>query len=93
MKVFQTKRVRVVVDVQLKALLRLPTAGRRRRGQDLTCDACGEEIAEETFLGGFAEGHPNMLLHERCVPEADKARLLKPVQAQHPQHQNGRKAY
>lgn len=82
MNVNERKTVRFRSNVTLTALLRLPAEGRRRRGQNMTCDACGRQIDDEFFLGGFATGHKNMLLHESCVPEADKARLLK-TEARH----------
>ena len=44
---------------------------------DMTCAACGEQVTDERFLGGFAKGVPNMILHRGCVSDADKARLLK----------------
>jgi hypothetical protein len=46
-------------------------------GMDMTCAACGEQVTDERFLGGFAKGVPNMILHRGCVSDADKARLLK----------------
>lgn len=70
-------RVKRRIDVQFKAMVRLPTKGRRERGQNLTCAACGKEIEEDHFLGGFADGHPNMLLHEGCVSDEDKRRLAR----------------
>jgi len=77
MLVNDTKTVRFRNNVRLKALLRLPAQGRRDRGQNMKCDACGQQIEDDYFLGGFADGHKNMLLHEACVSDEDKARLLR----------------
>jgi hypothetical protein len=67
----------VRVEVTLKALLRLPCKPRREHGLRTVCDACGLEIEEDSFLGGFADGHKNMLFHESCVPAEERERLLK----------------
>ena len=77
MKVNVRKTVVRRLNVKLKALLRLPSKGRIERGQNMKCDACGDQIGDDYFLGGFADGHKNMLFHEACVPADDKARLLK----------------
>ena len=79
MKVEERQTRTVVVERELIGLLRLPTAGRRARGQNLKCDACGLQIEDDHFLGGFVSpSHRarNLLLHEACVPQVDKDRLL-----------------
>lgn len=53
----------------LDGRLRLPTAGRIARGMKTRCDACGEEITDEFFIGGFKTGQPNLKLHECCAPQ------------------------
>jgi hypothetical protein len=67
-----------LVEVELVGLRRLPADERRRRGMNLTCDHCGCQIAESSFVGGFVAPGPgmrNLLLHETCIPQADKDRL------------------
>ncbi len=49
--------------------LRLPTASRLSVGMKTICDACGEHITDEFFIGGFKTGHANLKLHERCAGE------------------------
>lgn len=80
MKIRERQTRMVAVDRELIGLLRLPTAGRRARGQNLKCDSCGEQIEDEYFLGGFVAPRPgtrNLLLHEACVSHADKDRWLQ----------------
>ena len=48
--------------------MRLPTAARIRNGMSTRCDACGGEITDEFFIGGFKAGLPNLKLHEACAP-------------------------
>ena len=72
----QTVRVRRRVNVQFKGLLRLPAKGRIERGMNMKCDACGEQIEDDTFIGAFPlSGTRNMLLHEKCVAPEDRHML------------------
>ena len=64
-----TKTIRTEIG-NLDGRLRLPTAVRIARGMKTKCDACGEEITDEFFIGGFKTGQPNLKLHERCAPDA-----------------------
>lgn len=66
----ESERVVRQRNIVLDHALRLPMAGRLRRGQRTVCDACREPITDEYFYGGFSAGHRNLLLHERCTPEA-----------------------
>lgn len=51
--------------------LDLPSDGRIRRGQDMTCDGCGEQIVSERFVGAFRARGKNLKL---CLACADIAR-------------------
>ena len=65
-------RVTHTESVDIGALdhrLRLPMAGRVRQGMKTRCDVCGKDITDEFFIGGFKEGHRNLLLHEACAEE------------------------
>ena len=52
---------------RLDHALRLPMAGRLRRGQRTVCKICGQPITDEFFIAGFRDGERNMLLHESCL--------------------------
>lgn len=66
----ESQRVIRPLGLVLDHALRLPTATRLRRGIRTVCDVCREPITDEYFYGGFSAGHRNLLLHERCTPEA-----------------------
>lgn len=76
MNVRARKTTHFVQEVELTGLLRLPSKPRHDHGLRMTCDGCGKRIDDEHFLAGFADGHPNMLLHESCGPDDDKRRFL-----------------
>lgn len=42
-------------------------ASRISAGMKTKCDACGKEITDEFFIGGFKAGHANLKLHESCA--------------------------
>lgn len=62
-----TKTVKKEIG-NLDGKVRLPTASRISCGMKTKCDACGKEITDEFFVGGFKTGLPNLKLHERCAP-------------------------
>ncbi len=47
---------------------RFSNAPRLERGMKTRCAACGKDITDEFFIGGFKAGHQNLILHERCAP-------------------------
>ena len=61
-------RTRLVGIGDLDHKLRLSMAARIRLGMSTRCDACGDEITDEFFIGGFKAGLPNLKLHEACAP-------------------------
>lgn len=68
--IHESLRVLKAKNIVLDHVLRLPMAGRIRRQIRTVCDVCREPITDEYFYGGFATGHRNLLLHEKCTPEA-----------------------
>ncbi len=68
--IHESQRVIRARNIVLDHVLRLPMARRLSRGMKTVCDVCREPITETYFYGGFAQGHKNLLLHERCTPEA-----------------------
>jgi hypothetical protein len=65
MKVIVNRAVKIEIG-PLDHAVRLPMAGRIRAGMKTNCDACGEPITDEFFIGGFKAGHKNLKLHEGC---------------------------
>lgn len=62
------KQRQVIVDIgPLDHKVRLPMASRIQAGMKTKCDACGKEITDEFFVGGFKDGHANLKLHEACA--------------------------
>ena len=55
----------------LDATLRLPTAGRIKRGMKTVCVVCHQPVTDPFFIAGFKAGHPNMIIHEACLPEGE----------------------
>lgn len=65
------KPVQTAVEVgPLVGKLRLPMAGRIARGMKTRCDACGKEITDDFFVGGFVTAGANLKLHEACAEES-----------------------
>ena len=61
------------VDIgELDAVVILPTKARTSVGMSMRCVACGKDVIDEKFAGGFKSGQPNMILHVACVPPGTK---------------------
>lgn len=69
MKIMKDMPVKVDIG-PLDHKLRLPMSSRKARGMKTVCDACRKSIDDEFFIGGFKEGHRNLILHESCAEEA-----------------------
>lgn len=66
MKVLTQRPVAVEIGA-LDHKVRLPMVSRISHGMKTVCDACGESITDEYFIGGFKAGHRNLKLHEKCA--------------------------
>ncbi len=72
MKIRKMRPVAVEIG-PLDHTVRLPMAARVAHGMKTVCDACGDPVTDEFFIGGFKAGHANMKLHEACARGEDPA--------------------
>jgi hypothetical protein len=54
----------------------LPMALRMTRGMKTVCEACGKNVIDDKFLGGFKKGFHNMVFHVECVPENERGNTM-----------------